>query len=106
MYAQIAKHVVDGFVTGINGTIFAYGQTGSGKTYTMLGDFGKLSTTRRGIVPRAVRAVFQYLEDKKTQACFKLILTLLLRTTITRCVCLGRQKLQLQSKPQFLGTLQ
>ncbi|CAO3643581.1 unnamed protein product [Mucor hiemalis] len=38
---------------GYNGTVFAYGQTASGKTYTM----------EPGVIPRAVREVFSFIEE-------------------------------------------
>uniref|UniRef100_A0A7E4UVH3 Kinesin-like protein n=1 Tax=Panagrellus redivivus TaxID=6233 RepID=A0A7E4UVH3_PANRE len=62
VYTETAKHVVDGFVTGINGTVFAYGQTGSGKTYTMIGP--EMDKPSRGVVPRAIKAVFNHLDDQ------------------------------------------
>ncbi len=37
MYDGVAKSLVSGAVSGVNGTIFAYGQTSSGKTFTMQG---------------------------------------------------------------------
>ena len=48
---------------GYNSTIFAYGQTGSGKTHTMFGppgyyQHGRAGSADDGIVPRAVRALF------------------------------------------------
>lgn len=43
---------------GYHVCIFAYGQTGSGKTYTMEGP-DALDPERRGMIPRAVRQVFQ-----------------------------------------------
>jgi hypothetical protein len=42
---------------GFNGTVFAYGQTSSGKTHTMLG-----TSHEPGIVPLAVRAIFDHIE--------------------------------------------
>ncbi|KXS18834.1 kinesin-domain-containing protein [Gonapodya prolifera JEL478] len=44
------------------GTIFAYGQTSSGKTYTMQG-----SHTQPGIIPLAIRDVFQHIVDVSHQ---------------------------------------
>ncbi|NXK15598.1 CTK2 protein, partial [Herpetotheres cachinnans] len=43
---------------GYHVCIFAYGQTGSGKTYTMEGP-DALDPETRGMIPRAVRQVFQ-----------------------------------------------
>ena len=61
-------------VQGFNATIFAYGQTGSGKTFTMEGyDYTSLKPTIKvpstqesdqiGIVPRAVRALFEEIKS-------------------------------------------
>jgi kinesin family protein 5 len=51
---------------GYNGTIFAYGQTGSGKTHTMFGPGavgmaadGASGADLRGIIPRAVREIYE-----------------------------------------------
>lgn len=67
VYAKVAEHVVDGFLNGINGTIFAYGQTGSGKTFTMIGPEvnGTFDHEKRGIIPRSLEAIFQVLESQK-----------------------------------------
>lgn len=43
---------------GYNGTVFAYGQTASGKTYTMMG-----TEKEPGVIPRAVREVFSFIEE-------------------------------------------
>ena len=51
-----ARDVVHGALDGYNGTLFAYGQTGSGKTYTIQGGDGY---SKRGIIPRAIQAVFE-----------------------------------------------
>jgi kinesin family protein 3/17 len=52
---------------GYNGTMFAYGQTGCGKTHTMMGpsaalDPGSPDSDQRGIIPRAVRQIFGFIE--------------------------------------------
>jgi kinesin family protein 5 len=58
---------------GYNGTIFAYGQTSSGKTHTMEVCFCDCTTclssqgpdidgSDRGIIPRIVQNIFQYIE--------------------------------------------
>lgn len=44
-------------LTGYNATIFAYGQTGTGKTHTMEGNIH--SEKLKGIIPRAVEALFE-----------------------------------------------
>eukprot|EP00277_Geminigera_cryophila_P020444 CAMPEP_0179490294 /NCGR_PEP_ID=MMETSP0799-20121207/65373_1 /TAXON_ID=46947 /ORGANISM="Geminigera cryophila, Strain CCMP2564" /LENGTH=398 /DNA_ID=CAMNT_0021306459 /DNA_START=165 /DNA_END=1358 /DNA_ORIENTATION=- len=60
VYNASAKPVVDDFLEGFNGTIFCYGQTGSGKTYTMEGEID--SEDKRGLLPRMVCSVFDYME--------------------------------------------
>jgi hypothetical protein len=75
VYNNVARTVVDGFIEGINGTIFAYGQTGSGKTYTMLGpeSSSSIDDKQRGIIPRAFEDVFALLnaEAEKNPNSFK-----------------------------------
>ena len=59
-----------------NATVLAYGQTGSGKTYTILGPGGGVGagtnsgtddddTSSAGVIPRALRELFQTLEHRK-----------------------------------------
>merc|ERR1712138_180033 len=48
---------------GYEATVFAYGQTGTGKTHTMEGDLS--SEAQKGIIPRAVDAIFDDLKDDK-----------------------------------------
>lgn len=38
VYNATAKSLIEGVLSGHNGTVFAYGATGSGKTYTMVGE--------------------------------------------------------------------
>ena len=57
---QLVQSVTDGY----NCTIFSYGQTGSGKTWTMEG--GKTPETI-GMIPRAVKQVFQTAESARAQ---------------------------------------
>jgi hypothetical protein len=66
VYQEIGKETIDEVLKGYNGTIFAYGQSGSGKTHTMYGadihdEFLK------GIVPRSVYHIFDYIEDEKNK---------------------------------------
>jgi kinesin family protein 3/17 len=48
---------------GFNATIMAYGQTGTGKTYTMEGFKYNSKDPLRGIIPRAIEEIFQYIEN-------------------------------------------
>lgn len=52
--SELVQSALDGYRV----CIFAYGQTGSGKTYTMLGQRGDETSTDLGMIPRAVRQVF------------------------------------------------
>ena len=47
---------------GYNCCVFAYGCTGSGKTYTMSG--GERDEELTGIIPRAIRAIFQEIDEQ------------------------------------------
>ncbi|PNG99849.1 Kinesin-like protein KIF6, partial [Tetrabaena socialis] len=56
VFERVARPVSNGAMEGYNGTIFAYGQTGSGKTFTITG--GPERYVDRGIIPRAISAIF------------------------------------------------
>lgn len=61
MYDIVAKPVLNNVFNGWNGTIFAYGQTSSGKTFTMQ---GLLTNDKlKGIIPRIVDGIFEYIDD-------------------------------------------
>eukprot|EP00057_Strongylocentrotus_purpuratus_P018758 XP_011673232.1 PREDICTED: uncharacterized protein LOC763216 [Strongylocentrotus purpuratus] len=63
VFDLVASHIVDGFLSGYNGTIFAYGQTGSGKTHTIEG--GAKSYSDRGLTPRALSRIYKSLANQK-----------------------------------------
>eukprot|EP00210_Caulerpa_lentillifera_P000893 g864.t1 len=56
VFEGVASTVIEGALTGYNGTVFAYGQTGSGKTFTITG--GPERYIDRGIIPRAISMIF------------------------------------------------
>lgn len=56
VFTYTAVPLVGDVLEGYNATIFAYGQTGSGKTFTMEGEIH--DDERKGIIPRAVEALF------------------------------------------------
>ena len=53
-----------------NATVLAYGQTGSGKTYTMGTGFelAQVAPHQLGIIPRAVRQLFEGIERRREEA--------------------------------------
>ncbi len=53
-----------------NATVLAYGQTGSGKTYTMGTGFelAQIAQHQLGIIPRAVKQLFDGIERRKEEA--------------------------------------
>uniref|UniRef100_A0A8W7MIA6 Kinesin motor domain-containing protein n=1 Tax=Anopheles arabiensis TaxID=7173 RepID=A0A8W7MIA6_ANOAR len=60
VYNNCIEKLVDGALQGYNATVLAYGQTGSGKTYTMGTGFERaLPEAQEGIIPRAVRHLFE-----------------------------------------------
>ncbi|KAF8395042.1 hypothetical protein HHK36_018981 [Tetracentron sinense] len=66
LYDQAVSPIVHEVLEGYNCTIFAYGQTGTGKTYTMEGGGKKAKNGEfpndAGVIPRAVRQIFDILE--------------------------------------------
>lgn len=69
IYEQCITPLVSNCIEGYNATVLAYGQTGSGKTHTILGessgDIDDVEGTRsnEGILPRALRQIFNDLEN-------------------------------------------
>jgi hypothetical protein len=64
VYDTVAQPAVVSTLQGYNASIIAYGQTGAGKTYTMEGEPGahrQELQEERGILPRAVEAIFSYI---------------------------------------------
>ncbi|KOC64824.1 Kinesin-like protein KIF21A, partial [Habropoda laboriosa] len=69
IYDTCVAHLVEGALNGYNATVLAYGQTGSGKTYTMGTGFGvEVDETVVGIIPRAIRHLFNGIADKQEHA--------------------------------------
>lgn len=63
IYDNCVHNLIEGALQGYNATILAYGQTGSGKTYTMGTGFERdIPEEQVGIVPRAVRHLFDGIE--------------------------------------------
>jgi kinesin family protein 6/9 len=61
VYSERVAPIVQSVLKGFNGTVMCYGQTGAGKTFTQIGSVE--SYQNRGITPRAVADVFQYISE-------------------------------------------
>jgi len=61
VYKYSGEPLVKSIIEGYNATLFAYGQTGSGKTFSMMGVLG---TEMRGIQPRVIEDLFDYIENQ------------------------------------------
>ncbi|KAK1394579.1 kinesin-like protein KIN-5D [Heracleum sosnowskyi] len=74
LYEQAVSPIVYEVLEGYNCTIFAYGQTGTGKTYTMEGGARKKNgefPSDAGVIPRAVRQIFNILEAQSAEYSMK-----------------------------------
>ncbi|XP_018374135.1 PREDICTED: kinesin-like protein KIF21A isoform X1 [Trachymyrmex cornetzi] len=69
IYETCVNRLVEGALDGYNATVLAYGQTGSGKTYTMGTGFDvEVDETIVGIIPRAIKHLFDGIVDKQKRA--------------------------------------
>ncbi|XP_003961325.2 kinesin-like protein KIF22 [Takifugu rubripes] len=59
VFLSSVKPILPHVLNGQNASVFAYGPTGAGKTHTMLG-----SSEQLGVIPRAVREVFNLVNAK------------------------------------------
>uniref|UniRef100_A0A4W6G964 Kinesin-like protein n=1 Tax=Lates calcarifer TaxID=8187 RepID=A0A4W6G964_LATCA len=59
VFLSSVKPILPHILKGQNASVFAYGPTGAGKTHTMLG-----SSDQPGVIPRAVREVFNLVKAK------------------------------------------
>uniref|UniRef100_A0A803P806 Kinesin-like protein n=1 Tax=Cannabis sativa TaxID=3483 RepID=A0A803P806_CANSA len=86
IYDQAISPIVNEVLEGFNCTVFAYGQTGTGKTYTMEGGIknkgGDLSA-EAGVIPRAVRQIFETLEAQNADYSVKVTFLELYNEDIT-----------------------
>ncbi|KAK2657957.1 hypothetical protein Ddye_011009 [Dipteronia dyeriana] len=74
IYDQAIVPIVNEVLDGFNCTVFAYGQTGTGKTYTMEGGMrnkGGDLPAEAGMIPRAVRQIFDTLEAQNADYSMK-----------------------------------
>jgi hypothetical protein len=74
-YDTIASGIINDVMEGYNGTIMAYGQTGSGKSFTIFGKKNSLDGRQidsdMGIVPRAVKQIFDFINTNSSRAQFQ-----------------------------------
>ncbi|VVB02499.1 unnamed protein product [Arabis nemorensis] len=74
IYDQAIAPIVREVLEGFSCTVFAYGQTGTGKTYTMEGGMRKKGgdlPVEAGVIPRAVRHIFETLEAQNADYSMK-----------------------------------
>ncbi|CAN7103870.1 unnamed protein product [Brassica rapa subsp. narinosa] len=90
LYDQAVVPIVNEVLEGFNCTIFAYGQTGTGKTYTMEGDCRRSKggpsgglPAEAGVIPRAVKQIFDTLEGQQAEYSVKVTFLELYNEEIT-----------------------
>ncbi|XVE61822.1 hypothetical protein DITRI_Ditri06bG0070100 [Diplodiscus trichospermus] len=86
IYDQAITPIVNEVLDGFNCTVFAYGQTGTGKTYTMEGGMrnkGGDLPAEAGVIPRAVRQIFDTLEAQNADYSMKVTFLELYNEEIT-----------------------
>ncbi|XP_038988983.1 LOW QUALITY PROTEIN: kinesin-like protein KIN-5A [Phoenix dactylifera] len=87
LFDQAVSPIVNEVLEGYNCTIFAYGQTGTGKTYTMEGGGRKTRNgefpSDAGVIPRAVRRIFDILEAQCAEYSMKVTFLELYNEEIT-----------------------
>lgn len=67
VYETTAKPAVSSVLEGYNATILAYGQTGTGKTHTMEGFKYSGMDPHRGIIPRSMEEIFNWIQLRSNQ---------------------------------------
>ncbi|KAJ4764113.1 Kinesin-like protein [Rhynchospora pubera] len=86
IYDHAVSPLVIEALEGYNCTVFAFGQTGTGKTYSMEGEMkSKVNelSTNAGVIPRAVRHIFEILEERKVDYSMKITFLELYNEEIT-----------------------
>ncbi|XP_010529861.1 PREDICTED: kinesin-like protein KIN-5B [Tarenaya hassleriana] len=86
IYDQAIAPIVHEILEGFSCTVFAYGQTGTGKTYTMEGGMRKKGgdlPAEAGVIPRAVRHIFDTLEAQNADYSMKVTFLELYNEEIT-----------------------
>ncbi|CAA0836436.1 ATP binding microtubule motor family protein [Striga hermonthica] len=103
IYDQAISPIVCEVLEGFNCTVFAYGQTGTGKTYTMEGGMRKKSgelPIAAGIIPRAVRQIFDTLEEQNADYSMKVTFSELYNEEITDLLAQEDQPKPTEDRPK------
>ncbi|PFH33091.1 kinesin motor domain-containing protein [Besnoitia besnoiti] len=66
VFDDCVRDIITSVLEGYNGTVMVYGQTGAGKTFTMSG--GLRSFELRGIIPRAISAIYEEASNRPETA--------------------------------------
>jgi len=99
IYEIVGKEIVKDVMEGYNGTIFAYGQSGSGKTYTMYGKDIQ-DNENKGLIPRIVEDIFNYVENADQNISFQLKLSVLqIYKEIIYDLLTGEKNLHIKENP-------
>ncbi|XP_047309222.1 kinesin-like protein KIN-5B [Impatiens glandulifera] len=101
IYDQAITPIVNEVLEGFNCTIFAYGQTGTGKTYTMEGGMRKKGgelAAEAGVIPRAVRQIFDVLEAQNADYNMKVTFLELYNEEITDLLALDDSSKPLEDR--------
>eukprot|EP00899_Mesostigma_viride_P004778 jgi/Mesvir1/14300/Mv09724-RA.1 len=94
VFEQSVVPIVNEVLEGFNCTIFAYGQTGTGKTYTMEGvsknsKSDEALPAAAGVIPRAVRHIFDALEAQHAEYSVKVAFMELYNEELTDLLASG-----------------
>lgn len=80
IYENSARDAVQSTLEGYNATVLAYGQTGTGKTFTMEGfDSSEL----RGIIPRSVEEIYDYIQNRAAESTHFLVRASYVQVTLS-----------------------
>ncbi|XP_074292339.1 kinesin-like protein KIN-5B [Silene latifolia] len=103
IYEQAIAPIVRDVLDGYDCTVFAYGQTGTGKTYTMEGVMrskGGEMCDEAGVIPRAVRQIFDMLEAQNADYSMKVSSLELYNEEITDLLAREDMPRYLDDKPK------
>ena len=101
IYEFVGRRIVGDVMEGYNGTIFAYGQSGSGKTYTMYGP-DIFDDIYKGIIPRIVEDIFNYVEkaDENIDFQFKLSVLEIYKEVMYDLLSQQNSDMKIQESPE------